>query len=212
MFESFRDRFVPDRYVGSPRLVWDAPALMMTSGYRELADEFAGRSFRAGLYRIHDAYSGPKAQALVSFGFPKYEKQVFPFGCDWLGRQFCVDGRRAASEAPVLLFEPGTGEVLEIPASFATFHNDELVHFEDAALASSFFLDWSQGHLPDLPISADECVGYRIPLFLGGKDTVDNLELIDLEAYWSICAQLLRGAKTLPRGAFIQQIFTEGGR
>ena len=42
----------------------------------------------------------------------------------------------------VLMLEPGTGEALEIPASFATFHERELIAEPDAVAAFSFFKEW----------------------------------------------------------------------
>ena len=46
-------------------------------------------------------------------------------------------------------------------------------------------------YLTLLPLAPDVCVGYEIPLFLGGRDEVDNLAPVDLWAYWSISGQLL---------------------
>jgi len=41
---------------------------------------------------------------------------------------------------------------------------------------------------------------YKRPLFLGGSDTTDNLEISDLEVYWLLMGQLIRQAKGLPAG------------
>ena len=30
-----------------------------------------------------------------------------------------------------------------------------------------------------LPLGTLQCVGYKVPLFLGGKDSLDNLEVVD---------------------------------
>jgi hypothetical protein len=43
-------------------------------------------------------------------------------------------------------------------------------------------------------------------LFLGGQDVVENLEVSDLEVYWSICGQLRRGALRLPQGTAINEV------
>jgi hypothetical protein len=106
----------------------------------------------------------------------------------------------------VLLLEPGTGEVLEIPLPLAAFHNEELVEYSDAALAADFFRAWSANHSDYLPLKMDQCVGYRVPLFLGGPDTVENLEIVDRDVYWSLTGQLLRGTVKLPEGATIRDI------
>ncbi len=94
------------------------------------------------------------------------------------------------------MFEPGTGEALEIPANIKTFHDVELKENPDAALASSVYAEWREtgGGEP----AYDQCVGYKIPLFLNGKDEFENLELSDLEVYWHIMGQLVAKAKGLP--------------
>ena len=40
------------------------------------------------------------------------------------------------------MLEPGTGEVLEIPATVRLFHDTEMVDFADAALSASFYAEW----------------------------------------------------------------------
>lgn len=40
---------------------------------------------------------------------------------------------------------------------------------------------------------AAECVGSRLPSFLGGPDEVASLEIADAEVYWVISGQLLCG-------------------
>jgi hypothetical protein len=49
-------------------------------------------------------------------------------------------------------------------------------------------------------------VGYKVPLFFGGQDAVENLELADLDIYWSISGQFRRGALNLPPGTSINEI------
>jgi hypothetical protein len=57
-----------------------------------------------------------------------------------------------------------------------------------------------------LPLKASECVGYDIPLFLGGADEVPNLTRTDMGVYWSICGQLRNGTRNLPAGATISGV------
>jgi hypothetical protein len=57
-----------------------------------------------------------------------------------------------------------------------------------------------------LPLSSSQCAGYKVPLFLGGKDSLENLEVIDLEVYWSLSGQLRDGARVLPPGSSIGQV------
>jgi type VI secretion system (T6SS) immunity protein Tdi1 len=84
--------------------------------------------------------------------------------------------------------------------------NDELVTYRDAALASDFFDEWSQANPEQLSIRSDTCVGYRVPLFLGGSDMIENLEIVDKDVYWSIYGQLRRGSAGLPPNTSIAEI------
>ena len=111
------------------------------------------------------------------------------FGFDWLGRQFSLDAHRGTADDPeVLLFDVGAGEALEIPVGFSSFHDEELVDYSDAALAIDFFQQWLEGNPAPIPFGS--CVGYRVPLFTGGADTLDNLERTDIDVYWSLTGQL----------------------
>jgi len=206
-FQRFLDEFrvlPPEQVAGG---AWREPRLLAVEGYAALAKRFAGCSFESGLYRLHDATSGPRALARIADAFPEFGARACPFGYDWLGRQFAIDsGRQQAGQPLVLLLEPGTGEALEIPLTFDAFHDEELVEYGEAALASAFFAEWSQEHSADLPLSGENCVGYRVPLFLGGRDVVENLEVIDLDVYWTTCRQLRRGTLQLPEGTSIKDV------
>lgn len=97
--------------------------------------------------------------------------------------------------------------MLETPCSAESFHEVELIDYREAALAESFFHSWlNAGGSPPL---RTQCVGYRQPLFLGGTDTVPNLELTDLNVYWDIAVQLLRQTRGLPGGTIINNIRIE---
>ena len=211
MFERFLDEFrvlPPEQVVGR---AWREDRLLAVDGYSALAHRFAGCAFENGLYRLHDAASGPGALALISEVFPEFAPRARPFGYDWLGRQFAIDSDRHEAEQPlVLLLEPGTEEALEIPLTFGAFHDEELVDYRDAALASELFATWARDHDAELPLDRGDCVGYRVPLFLGGRDTVDNLEVIDLDVYWTTCAQLRSGTSQLPRGMSIKDVSSSG--
>jgi hypothetical protein len=91
-------------------------------------------------------------------------------------------------QAQVLLCDSSFDDILEIPASFAAFHDVELVDYPNEALAESFFLRWlaAGGARP----IQEQCIGYRIPPKLGGVDEIGNLEPIDMEVYWSITGQI----------------------
>ena len=122
----------------------------------------------------------------VLAAFPDLAGRITIVGCDWLGRVFATDSAR---DGEILMLEPGTAEALEIPVDFAEFEASELVDNPDAALALGFYQSWREagGAAPGL----DQCIGYRKPLFLGGADALENLELSDLSVYWSATAQVI---------------------
>jgi hypothetical protein len=207
MFETFATALTLVPSDQTPQTGWNDDFLAPVRGYAELVEQFAGCSFDLGLYRIHDASSGPVAASAISEAFPDFARRAVPFAFDWLGRQFALDRERMVGDDPqVLLLEPGTGQVLEIPSGLVDFHDKELVDFRDAALAATFFAGWCAREPTSVPLAREQCVGYRVPLFLGGADTVDNLEVIDWEVYWSISGQLLLGTASLAPGTTIRQV------
>ena len=125
------------------------------------------------------------------------------------GRQFALDSQRIENGQPqILMFEPGTAEVLEIQCNIVQFHDEEIPGYHDSCLASYFFEDWISSNPDGLEIN--ECAGYKVMLFLSGEDTLQNLEKSDMDVYWSICSQLILKTKDLPEGAQVKGIeFTE---
>lgn len=207
MFERFRAEYSPLRDSVAGVQAWQDDRLAEVYGYRDFVPEFTGATFGGGVYRIHDYRTGTQALTLIADAFPEFAARACPFGYDWLGRQFAVDsGRVVGGQPQVLLLEPGTGEALEIPLSFGAFHDEELIEYADAALATAFFEAWSVANRSGLPLGRDQCVGYKVPLFLGGQDVVANLELTDVDVYWSICGQLRRGVLDLPPGTTINEV------
>lgn len=158
-----------------------------------------------GAYRLHRPEDIARFTRLAEKAFPDFAGRIECFGADWLGRQFATDTRRQVNGiTQVLMLEPGTGEALEIPADQAGFHKAVLVDQAEAAVAYSFFSGWldSGGSRPNY----SQCVGYRLPLYLGGADDVTNLELTDLDVYWTISAQILSKVRGLPIGTPIGNI------
>lgn len=190
---------------GSVRAVEEA-----RDGFRvqEVIGRLGGCTFDGGLYRVHTADTSRAAEALVAAAYPDLAHRMgHVFGYDWLGRQFAVD-RGVPDEGAVVMFEPGTGEMLEIPVPMTAFHDEELVDFADAALAADFFHRWKELHSEE--ISGSACVGYRTPLYLGGVDDVANLELTDLEVYWTLMGQIRNQVRGLPPGTRVTGVRLAG--
>jgi hypothetical protein len=201
---SFDSKYHPDDQAGlQPQNMSSILHLEAGSpGIVDFLSRHAGWSFNQSLYRIHAVGDMPKWTATVIDAFPDFRERVLCFSCDWLGRHFAIDfGRHEQSQCLLLMFEPGTGQALEIPATFRDFHNVELVEYQNEALAADFYRAWlaASGAVPDLT----QCIGYKKPLFLSGADDVSNLELTDMDVYWSLCGQLLAKTRDLPEGTKI---------
>lgn len=195
MFERFLAKFGD----AEPEVVPDR-----TNNLADWLEIAGGRTFGGGVYRVHSTMSAQAANALVGAAYPDYSQRISCFGFDWLGRQFATILATGGNTDPeVLMFEPGTGEVLQGGVPFSTFHDQELVDFADDVLATNFFSEWvtSGGQRP----AFDECVGYRVPLYLGGKDVIANLEISDMDVYWTLMGQLRR-TRSLPIGSRIAQV------
>jgi hypothetical protein len=206
MFDRFRTHYGQARGTEG-RQPWLCENLIAVDGYQEFAREFAGGAFAGGLYRVHDSETGPQGEAAIAEVFADFEKRAIPFAFDWLGRQFAIDlARTEAGQPSILLMDPGAGEALEIPEDFVGLHERELVDYADAALAEQFFGEWKGDHRDQPPLQRGECVAYKIPLFLGGLDGLENVELSDLNVYWSMCGQLRRGTAHLAHGTPIDRV------
>lgn len=168
----------------------------------DLVERFGGCSFNGGLYRIHTPESSEAISHAVDTAFPQFQGKAVCFGFDWMGRQFALNLTDPNMCDPaVLMFEPGTGEVLDIPVAFSAFHDQELVDFPDAALAAGFFDEWAL--TSSVSPTFSECVGYRVPLFLSGADDVENLEKVNLDVYWTISAQLIQQTQRVALGTSV---------
>lgn len=179
--------------------------LFGATGSDELFRLYSGATFSSGLYRLVSVEGADQWTRVVLAAFPQFEGRIRCFGYDWLGRFFALDNSRLVEGQPgVVLLEPGSGEALEIPCSFLAFHTDELTNHADAAVAERAFKQWNAGQ--PRPLDADECAGYRVPLFLGGADDVSNMSRTSLRVYWELCAQMLSQARELPYGARISEV------
>lgn len=166
-------------------------------GFIAFMQQHGGGMFDRGAYRLQTLSEILHGNDMVCEAFPQYRDKVVCFGFDWLGRCFALDAtRQRDGELLVVLLEPGTGEALKAPVTFSEFHDVELIEYPNESLATDFFESYlTKGGAPP---RRNECIGYQKPLFLGGGDTVDNLQKCDLRVYWSVNAQLLANLRTHP--------------
>lgn len=201
MFDIFQGNFPRDPWArdGDER-PYAVPSL---PGLVQLFDQFGGVSFRGGLYRIIHPADLSDWQDRIHLAYPEFEGRIVCFGFDWLGRVFALDIKRTeGGQAGVIMFEPGTGEALDIASNLRSFHGAELLEYGEAALAISFHEKWLAvgGAMPRY----DQCIGYRMPVFLNGADEVENLEVSDIDVYWHLTGQLILQTKGLPQGTKVR--------
>jgi hypothetical protein len=171
----------------------------------KLFDSYSGYSVENGLYRIHSFNSSLKWSLMIAEYFEKYQFKIYPFGFDWMGRQFCLANTQ---NSVIYMFDPATGEDYVLHQNIVSFHEDDLVGDTNDMLASNLFKSVLKYCKLDA-LGYSECLGYKTPLFLGGKDEIKNYEKADLEVYWTWLGQLFKKVKDLPDGANIGQIRIE---
>lgn len=153
--------------------------------YDAFCNQFGGQSFGEGLFNTFSYNQREKWNKIIGDYFPQYNNRISVIGYDWLGRCFA----KLNDQDIVKLFEIGTGEVINIGCSLEKLLDEEIPVYSNDSLAHNFFNSWKKETSQDIPYGS--CVGYKVPLFLGGKDNISNLELSDMEVYWTIVGQLL---------------------
>jgi len=176
-----------------------------------IVSALGGVSLAGGLYRVFTASEIAEWTGTARRAFPQFGERVTVFAADWLGRLFATDAARRDSRGlpMVLLLEPGTDEALELPVTVEGLHTTELLEASDAALAASFYDDWRSDSGDAQPLTRGECVGYQVPLFLGGTDTTRNLQRTDMSVYWALAAQLREQSLGLSQGTPVAAVIMQ---
>jgi hypothetical protein len=185
MYEHFLKSFPPDD--DEQPSYFRPGALSEVPGLCELLAIGAGKSFGNGILRIHSKAEMDRATRLISEAFPEWVGSV-PVAKDWLGRQYVVPARRFST---LMLIEPGSGEVFEVDCGIEELFDAEMPADPVTYLASDLFHEWASVNAAVIQIG--KCVGFKVPLFLGGAGSVDNLEISDEGIYWSLIGQLRSG-------------------
>ena len=157
-----------------------------TTNYKEIDELFSkygGLSVDLGVFKIHTYSSSNKWTTIIADTFPDYKDKIIVFGFDWLGKQYA----RHISEEIVYMFDIATRQVFLLETNVETFFNVDLIEFANDTIQTEMFLEWNK---EKKHIKFNQIVGFKIPLFLGGKDTIDNYELIDAEVDWEINKQI----------------------
>lgn len=157
---------------------------------------FSGKEFGDGAFKVFKKEEIEKWNGVVREMFPDFLMGFCLFGYDWLGRFYATD----ITENVIFVFDPSTNETMELFCQFAFFVNKTLPKSANDILALKLYKKYLKDNRKPVYSS---CVGYKVPLFLGGEDTLENYEETDMEVYWSILAQIIDKIKNMPDGTVI---------
>lgn len=146
----------------------------------ELIKLYGGCSFSNGLFRIHSSETSQKWLEIIESSFDNYKGVFVPFGFDWAGKQF---GKKIDGET-IYLFDINFGEVFTLESTISDFFNIDLVDHKNETINSELFF------VQKIHLKFNEIAGLKIPIRLGGTDSLDNFEIIDSEVDWEINDQL----------------------
>lgn len=167
--------------------------------------ELGGRSFEQGAFRFHTFNSSAIWSNLLRSYFTEFNNNFYCFGYDWMG---CMYGYSLDEEPTVFIFDPADMDTREAVTNVEDFFNIDLVKYkEDTLLTGKFNSVKKLLHINSLEY--DKCLGYKVPLFLGGEDKEDNFDKWDLEVYWEIQHKIYEQIKDLPEGTQIGEIKIE---
>ena len=153
--------------------------------YLDFMMNYSKESFGSGLFRVVDSNNLEYFKGLVQSCFSELSDDIRVIGFDWLGRIFVSSD---TSDSKIYMCDAGSHEILEIPLGIKEFLNNEIPAYPDELFALDFYKEYiSQGGTSP---SYDQCLGYKIPLFLGGLDDLSNIEQIDFDVFWTIMSQL----------------------
>lgn len=204
VFERFLGDYSPDSSeIATP---WARSELAAVADLPETIGRWGGVSFNSGVYRVHSESSSRAATVAIKPYLQEPWNDAIAFAFDWLGRNFAVSPRLWSTQSPVI-YVVGMGEarVFEIPVSIVDFYDVELVDYAEDVLASGWFAEWREAR-NGIDLKFDQCVGYRRPIFLGGTDDDENLEIVDTDVYWSLVSQICGQVKGLPEGTSIASL------
>ncbi len=162
-----------------------------------------GTTFNNGLLRFHNAESGALAQENLHEFFGDRAAELTPFAVDWRGRHFCrvqMDGNDMALRTDSAFAEASPLTSYEDTIAFLLQSPDAPEFLEEDTMNAAF------QRFDMFGIEFDRCLGLKIPAFLGGEETLENLDPSDMDVYWSFNAQIYNQVKDLPPGTPISDI------
>ena len=174
--------------------------------YRTFVIAFGGMQFGKGLFNVFDKGDLRYWENNVTKMFPEYKGRFELFGYDWMGRCFAVTSLGADDEK-ILVFDPSTLEVSDIQLTFMDFINKAIPAAANECFSADAFINWYNTY--GIELKYLNCLGNKVPLFLGGNDELDNMELSDMDVYWHILGQTAAKLKNEAEGTVIEEFTIE---
>lgn len=163
--------------------------------------ENAGATFSHGLFRFHNQQLYDDILPILRETYPGDDMQ--PFAFDWMGRQFAWRDRDK-----IVIYDVGWNDRLVADCSMEEFFAEILPNEVEDLLRLNLWHAW-QERTGATEIAYSDCVGYKVPIFLGGDDAADNLELTEMVPHWKLVSQLASQVRELPEGTDISSIQLE---
>lgn len=156
--------------------------------------ESCWNSYGAGLLRFLIPGGTPPWDAWLSSGgwgddWGAWGIRYFVFGYDWQARLLAFDFQRFEDGEPLVsMLDTATGKAMNSRSNFQKLIDFDIPTHYSRLLDEENLQNWiaktGSGPLPH------ECVGFKVPLFLGGADEVENTEICDIDVYVSMQGQL----------------------
>lgn len=162
-----------------------------------------GTTFNNGLLRFHNEESGALAQQNLYDFFGDRAAELTPFAVDWRGRHFCrvqIEGNDVALRADSAFMEA---------SPMADYHDTIAFLLQSDGAADMLEADVMEKSFEALGVYGlkfTDCIGLKIPAFLGGEEEISNFEVNNMDVYWTFNAQVYNQVKDLPPGTPISEI------
>jgi hypothetical protein len=188
------DRFLHCYKLTKP-LAGDPPMMRDTMAKKGIMQLKIG-VYNNGVYTIVSRDEASALLALVESVFEGMAGKIDIFAVDWMGRIFATDATTldATGLNIVTCFDLAEPNGFYTDANFDDFHNKVAVDRQESLFNMDQYEEWIKGNAS--PSDGVSCVGYKIPLFLGGEDAVENQELSDRSVYLHILAEMHRSMTT----------------
>ena len=158
-----------------------------SNSIEEFIGNNAGKSFGNGLYHIFNKEDSEKWTKILTDTIPVYKDKVIAFGHDWIGKIYFYN----IEDKNVGFLDPFDCKTYSTDIDFIKFHNEEIVTTDGECFAPLYYNAYLEKNNNNY-IKYNRCAGYKVPIFLGGEDAVDNLEDTDLDVNWHMTINLYK--------------------